>query len=337
MEIWRSIGLPGLGVVVAVLMLAGAEALLHSDDFMYRLRAVFAVGRAFDKVLHVEHDTPQWLVLGNSRVDNAIDPRTVARALPTGPSMFNLGLPGAGATALLGIAQRLDERGLLGPAGIGNVLIGIDESLLQGGDALGYEVFFVAPLLWDHGLQAFLRTRIRLWGYADNLKQLREPAKLLQFFQALHSGLEPAGGAAADRQGYRPGFGGQQDAGQVARQEAGSTAPPSDAEVVALLRLVDLFRKRGVAVAVVFPPLLNRKVLYLEPEHPAAAPYLAVRRALEQRGIPLFALAPERRMVPAEFVNAGHLNDHGAQRFSAALGAALAGSPAAEIQRVTGP
>ena len=76
---------------------------------------------------------------------------------------------------------------------------------------------------------------------------------------------------------------------------------------------------------------------YLEPEHPAAAPYLAVRRALEQRGIPLFALAPERRMVPAEFVNAGHLNDHGAQRFSAALGAALAGSPAAEIQRVTGP
>jgi len=334
MEVWRSIGLPGLGMVIAVVMLVGVEALLHSDSFMYRLRAVFAVGRAFEKVLHVERDTPRWLVLGNSRVDNGIDPHTLARALPTGPSVFNLGLPGAGATTLLGIARRLDEGGLLGPERIGNVLIGLDESLLQGGDALGYEVFFVAPVLRDDGLHAFLRTRIRLWGYADNLKQLREPARFLQFLQSLQVEIEPAGGGAAERQGYRPGFGGQQDAGQVARQEAGSTAPPSAAEVANLFRLVDLLRTRGVEVAVIFPPLSNRNVLYLELEHPAAGPYLSVRRALEQRGVPLFALDRGHRMAPGEFVNAGHLNDRGAQRFSAELGAALAGSSTSEIQRV---
>ena len=58
-----------------------------------------------------------------------------------------------------------------------------------------------------------------------------------------------------------------------------------------------------------------------------------VYETLEADGEPLRS----GKVLSAEFVNAGHLNDHGAQRFSAALGAALAGSPAAEIQRVTGP
>ncbi|MBV2262680.1 MAG: hypothetical protein KUL79_03865 [Thauera sp.] len=336
MEVWRSTGLPGLGLIVAVALLVGAEALLHSDLFMYRLRAVFAVGRAFDKVLHVERETPHLLVLGNSRVDNGIDPRTLARALPSAPSAFNLGLPGAGASALLGIVQRLDKQGLLGPQRIETVLIGLDESLLQDGDALGYEVFFARPELAEDGLRAFLRARIRLWGYADNLKQLREPAKFVQFLHALCGPLEPTGGAAAQRQGYRPGFGDQQDAGQVVRQEAGSTAAPSAAQVGDLFALVDLLQTRGARVAVIFPPLLNRKVLYLEPGHLAAAPYLAVRRALEERDVALFALGPGQHMEPAEFVNAGHLNDHGAQRFSAALGAALAGSSTDAVKRVTG-
>lgn len=334
---WCHIGMPGAGIAVALVLLVGAEALLHSDVFMHRLRAVFAVGRAFDKVQHVEHQVPGLLVIGNSRVDNGIDPLTLARSMPTGPSAFNLGLPGAGASALLGIVERLDVRGLFGPQRIERVLIGLDESFLQADDALGYEVFFGQPSLLEDGTRAYLRARIRLWGYAANLKQLREPAKLLQFFQALRAPVEPIGGGAAERQGYRPGFGGQQDGAQLDRQEAGSTAPPSGKAVADLLALVDLLRERKVKVEVIFPPLLSRRVLYLEAEHPAAGPYLAVREALEQRGIPLFALRNAHLMGPAEFVNAGHLNDRGAQRFSASLGEAIAGSKTVEIQRVGRP
>lgn len=331
---WRKIGMPGAGVLLAIVLLLGAEALLHSDAFMHRLRSVFAVGRAYDKVLHVQKQAPNLLVLGNSRVDNAIDPRTVTMAFDADLAGFNLGLPGANATALLGIVRRFDERALLGPGKMERVLIGLDESLLQGGDALGYEVFFVQPSLWSEGLQAYLRSTVRLWGYAGNLKQLREPAKLIQFVSALKSPVEPVGGGAAERQGYRPGFGDNQDAGQVARQEAGSTVPPSPKVVVDFLDLLDLLERRKVQVAVAFPPLLNRSVLYLEDRHPAAPPYLAVRQELLDRGIPMFSLSPVVKMSAAEFVNAGHLNDAGAQRFSLALGRALAGDAGSEVKRV---
>lgn len=331
---WRAIGMPGMGVLLAMLILLGAEALLHSDAFMHRLRSVFAVGRAYDKVLHVERHAPRLLALGNSRVDNAIDPRTLAGALVSEPSGFNLGLPGANATALLGIVRRFDERGLLGPGRVEDVLIGLDESMLQPGDALGYEVFFVEPSLWSEGLQAYLRSTVRLWGYADNLKQLREPAKLIQFVSALKATVEPVGGGAAERQGYRPGFGDNQDAAQVARQEAGSTAPPSPKVLADFMALLDLLERRHVQVAVVFPPLLNRSVLYLEDTHPASPPYLAVRQELLARGVPMFALSAAVKMSASEFVNAGHLNDIGAQRFSVALGKTLAGDEGSEVKRV---
>src|SRR6185369_9455531 len=139
--------------------------------------------------------------------------------------------------------------------------IGLDEGLVQEGDALGYEVFFADRPLSVGNVRGFFRTRIHLWGFAGNLKQLREPAKLMQFFQALAESTEPVGGGAALRLGYRPGFGGAQDAAQVARQEAGSTALPSEQAVSDLFALIDLLRQRGVEVAVVFPPLLTRTVL----------------------------------------------------------------------------
>lgn len=332
--IWRRMGWPGAGALVALSVLLLAEAMLHSDSFMHRLRAVFAVGRGFDKVLYVERQVPQLLVLGNSRVDNGVDPRTLAAGMLPGLQAFNLGLPGAGASALFGIVERLDEKGLIGPGRIERVLIGLDEGLLQAGDPLGYEVFFGYPSLGDEGPEAVIRASVRLWGYADNLKQLREPAKLLQFARALREPVDPIGGAAAERQGYRPGFGEHQDAGQVARQEAGSTAAPDPDVVEDFLELVDLLMVRKVDVSVLFPPLMNRQVLYLEAAHPAAGPYLAVRRELAQRGVPMYAMASDRRMLPAEFVNAGHLNDSGAQRFSIALAHALAGKRAGEVQRV---
>jgi len=332
---WRRLGWPGAGVFVAVLLLLGAEAFLHSDSFMHRLRAVFAVGRGFDKVLYVEREVPRLLVLGNSRIDNGVDPRTLTEVMDPDLRAFNLGLPGAGASALLGIAERLNEKSLLGPGRIERVLIGLDEGLLQAGDALGYEVFFVEPSLSEDGPRDFVRASVRLWGYAENLKQLREPAKLIDFVRAMHEPVEPVGGGAAERQGYRPGFGAHQDAGQVARQEAGSTAPPSAAVVADFLALLDLLSARKVEVAVVFPPLMNRKVLYLESQHPAAGPYLAVVRELARRNVPMFAPGHDYRISPSEFINAGHLNDSGAQRFSRALGRALVGMQSGEVQRVS--
>lgn len=334
---WRRLGTPGAGGLLALILLISAEALLHSDAFMHRLRGVFAVGRAFDKVLYVEQSRPRLLVLGNSRMDNGIDPVALVAEFSPSSHAFNLGLPGANATALLGIVERLDARKLLGPGGIERVLIGLDEGLLQPGDSLGYEVFFVEPSLLKDGPSAFLRSELRLWGYADNLKQLREPAKLIQFADALRRPVEPIGGGAAERKGYRPGFGDNQDAGQVARQEAGSTAPPSPKVVADFRVLLDLLEKRRVQVAVVFPPLLSRRVLYLEDGHPAAAPYRAVGRDLMARDIPIFALARNANFSASEFVNAGHLNDAGAQRFSAGLGRALLDEAGGLVERVALP
>jgi hypothetical protein len=79
----------------------------------------------------------------------------------------------------------------------------------------------------------------------------------------------------------------------------------------------------NVTVAVVFPPLLNRDVLYLAPDSALSAPYLEIANTLRQRGIPLLSLDAGPPRDPGEFVNAGHLNDKGAQRYSALLGQAL--------------
>jgi hypothetical protein len=334
---WKRCGYPGAGFLLALGLLLAVEGLLHSDAVMHRFRGVFAVGRAFDKVLYVESHPPGVLLLGNSRMDNAVDPVTLCRRIDSGLMGFNLGLPGASATALRGIVERLDAGGHFGPARIERVVVSLDEGVLQGGDALGYEIFFADRAWWQDDWRRYLRTHIHLWGYADNLKHLREPAKLLQFWQSLVKPLEPVGGGAASRLGYRPGFGGLQDTGQVASQEAGSTRPP-DPEVVAdFWAIIQLLEKRGVAVAVIFPPLLARPVLYLDPNHSAAAPYLRIRAELAIRGIPMYALAPGETFSPAEFVNAGHLNDRGAQKFSTMLGDALAHGLDGRFMKVTTP
>lgn len=328
---------PGAGIAVAIVLLLGAEALLHSDTVLHRFRAVFAAGRAMDKLLHVERDPPRLLLLGNSRVDNGFDPVTVVEHAGgrSGPSGFNLGLPGANASVLHGIVRRLDSARLLGPGAIEQVVIGLDEGLVQADDSLGYLVFFGdRERMLAHGDYANLaRSILRGWGYAGNLKQLREPAKLEQLVRAVLGPVEPVGGGAARRQGYRPGFGAAaQDADQVMRQEAGSTAPPDRIAAADLLAMLDLLRQRGVRASVVFPPLLTRQVLYLDEAHPAAAPYLKIRSELAARDVPMLALAAGERRDPAEFVNAGHLNDRGAQRFSAMLGRALADDGARPVR-----
>jgi hypothetical protein len=314
---------PGAGFVFAAVLLAVVEAYLHTDAFLYRYRSVFAVGRAMDKLRFVESHVPPVLIVGNSRVDNAFDPMTLQAKLPwiEARGIFNLGMPGADARTLYGILARLNAKGLLGPRKIDRVVIGLDESFLQGGDSLGYGVFFANRTeLWDeHEYLELARSWIRLWGFSDNFKELREPAKLEHFISATFHDVEPLGGGARAHLGYRAGFGGLQNAEQAAMQEAGSTQPPNPVVLGYFWRCLDLLSGRSVRVVVTFPPLLNRDVLYISPSDPASAPYLHVAAQIAARGIPVIALDPGGVRSAGEFVNAGHLNDRGAQRFSRML------------------
>jgi len=313
------------GVLVAIGLLLIVEAWLHTDAFLYRYRSVFAAGRAMDKVRYVESARPRLVVAGNSRVDNGFDPVVLAAGLGLDrpASAFNLGVPGADARALHEIFRRLDRQGLLGDGGISHVVLGLDESLLQADDALGYRLFFGQPgdLLRQGELAAALGSLVRLWGYAPNLKQLREPEKAIRFVRATLGEIDPVGGGASEHLGYRAGFGAEQfqDAAQLARQEAGTRAPPQPQVTASLYALLDLLERRRVRVAIIVPPLLNRDSLYADRGDPAAKPYLRVGAQLKGRGLEPLILDRGEARNPAEFVNAGHLNDRGAKRFSALL------------------
>jgi hypothetical protein len=280
-----------------------------------------------EKVVYAQHQRPGLLILGNSRADNGFDPQTVLKhfdpALERG--VFNLGLPGADMRVLAGIVERLDRAGVFGDNGTRIVLLSLDESLLQAIDTLGQDVFFAgARRLWaERQFHDAFRATLRLYGYTDNFRQLREPAVLRRFVEALHADVDPVGGAAADHLGYRAGVGALQDDAAARQQEAGSAAPPSDVNVRQLWWTLDVLAARGVKAIVVHPPLLNREVLYLAPDRPEAVPYLEIARELDRRSLPRITLDPGTPRDPAEFVNAGHLNDRGAQRYSALLGQAL--------------
>lgn len=324
---------PGAGLLVALLLLGAVECWLHTDSFLLKFRSVFAAGRAMDKVVYVKHHRPELLILGNSRADNGFDPRTVLANVE--PELergaFNLGLPGADMRVLSGIVERLDHAAVFGEGGIRIVLLILDESLLQTIDTLGQDAFFAsAGRLWAEGqFHDAFRATLRLYGYADNLRQLREPAVLQRFIAALHTDVDPVGGSAAEHLGYRAGVGALQDDAAALQQEAGSKAPPSDINVRQLWRMLDVLASRGVRVVVVHPPLLNREVLFLTPERPEAEPYLTISKTLEQRGVAQIALDPGARRNPKAFVNAGHLNDVGAQKYSALLGQVLGRQTAA--------
>jgi hypothetical protein len=315
---------PWKGAAVAFGLLLIVEAWLHTDTFLYRYRSVFAAGRAMDKVLYIEAHTPRLLIIGNSRVDNGFDPRSVAPHLTTGdrPDAFNFGVPGANARDFHGIFLRLADKGLLGGDGIDHVVLGLDEGFVQHEPSLGYGVFFASRqiLLEQRRFRDWLASWVRLWGYAGNLKSLHEPEKLLRFVQASLGNVEPVGGAASQHLGYRAGFGGRfQEKSQVLAQEAGSTNPPDADTLACFWAMLDLLQSRRVKVTVVFPPLLNREVLFLQTESAKAAPYLSIRQELHRRDIPTIALEPGRERQIDEFANAGHLNDKGAQRFSRLL------------------
>lgn len=303
-----------------MLLIGLAELALHSEAMMFRYRAVFAQGRAYDKLYEVERHPPSILFIGNSRTDNGVDPRTVSRAWPGHPlRSFNLGLPGANALVYHGELQRLDADGLLGRTAIHTVVLGLDESALQEDNSLGY-VSFLADrrTLWDAArYRDWLGSYLRLWSYSGNLRELREPDKALRFIEASVRPLDPIGGAAATHLGYRAGFGAAQNAAQVARQENAALQPPAPAVEAFLWRAIDLMQSRGVRVFVTLPPLRDRASAFVG-DSPAAAPYRTLLAQLQQRGV--IVLPPPEGYGSEEFINAGHLNDRGAQRYSTELG-----------------
>lgn len=320
---------PGLGLAAAVTLawLLFVELALHSDAVLWRYRSVFAVGRATDKLLWVESHRPAVLIAGNSRIDNGVDPLTVGAeaGLPPG-RVFNFGIPGANALVWEGLVRRLEHDGLLGPDGIDTVVLGLDETFFQHEDSLGYYGFFAArDTLLDSALYAAaFGSLVKLWYYAPNLRQLHEPEKALRFLQASVGAVEPVGGGADEHKGYRAGLShGFQTAEQLKRQEAGTRNPPHPRVLAAFRAMLQRLQQHHVKVFVTATPLLARPSALLDADTPQAAPYRALAAELNAQGVAMLK-ADVGRLEAQDFADAGHLNDHGAQRFSHALGRALA-------------
>lgn len=216
------------GGLFAFLLLACVNLLLLNDKIVQRYAAVFAAGRAMDKQIFVEQHCPNLLFLGNSRIDNAVDARRIQNTFNNSHSAFNLGIPGANARIGYGQLTRLEHSGCLSTGKEKFAVIGLDESYLQDDDSLGYKPFFAdrKALIEEGAYKDWFGSWIRIWSYTDNLRQLREPEKSLRFIQATFEPIEPVGGSAWRHLGYRAGFGeGNQSAGQVFRQEAGTRQP----------------------------------------------------------------------------------------------------------------
>lgn len=317
----------GLGAVLALMLLAALNLLLLNDHIVRRYGAVFAAGRAMDKQMQVEAHPPTVLILGNSRVDNGLDPRTLSAEWGSGVSAFNHGVPGANARVMYGMVKRLDAAGVLDHGKTRGVILGLDESFLQADDSLGYAYFFGdRPSLWaGREYRLWFGSWLRLWSYSDNLRQLREPEKALRFVEATFRPLEPVGGAAWRNRGYRAGFlggGKNQNEGQALRQESQSQRPPDQTIVQSFEALLDKLQKRGVDVAVTFPPLLYRNSAYVDATQ-AGGDYVRLKEMLKKRSVTVIDGSDPVPREAAYFVNAGHLNDKGAQIYSAWLASRL--------------
>lgn len=318
----------GWGIATALLLLLLVELAMHSDSVVQNYRAVFGAARAMDKAMYVEAHPPQLLLLGNSRTDNGFVPRLIAPALGLDPEsgVFNLGVPGSNMMVLHGIAKRLADAGLLGEGGIRQVLISLDETEFQNEDGLNLGIFFGdRATLWEEGdYKAFFGSVLRLWGYAGNLKGLREPGTLERFIEASVGEREPWGGSAAQSLGYRAGVRNKfQTDEQLRRQAASTELPPDDAQIRWLWRTIDLLRAHQVQVAVLYPPLLNRQVSLIGGSGASGAAYAAIGEALRDQGIPTLTAGATGPGEVAHFANAGHLNAAGGEFYSKALVAEL--------------
>lgn len=330
----------GLGLLTAVLLLALVEGALHQDAVIANYAAVFGAGRAMEKLRYLESAPPELLLLGNSRMDNGFDPRQIAPALGLASQrVFNLGIPGANMMVLQGVLARLDAAGMLGPDAISKVVLELDENEFINDDSLNLGVFLAdrGALFEERDFAQLFAGWLRLWGYSANIKGLREPGTLQKFLLASVGDLPPWGGPARDNLGYRPGVRAKfQTVEQLRRQQASISVPPSDAQVRYLWRALDLLAARRVQVAVVYPPLLDRKVSFLPGVGEPDSAHRQIAQAIDARGIPQLAISADGPERVEDFANAGHLNAEGGRRYSQMLGRelfALWGGPGASSVR----
>jgi len=156
------------------------------------------------------------------------------------------------------------------------------------------------------------------------LKELREPEKLIRFFKATYQEIEPMGGSARKNYGFRPGERGKfQNDQQLLLQEAGAQNLPNKQIESYFWKLVRMLKEKNIEVAVFFPPLFNRDVLFLDVDNKNAKPYIKIKDKLLSMGIPILDMAYQEARVASEFANAGHLNRQGATRFSKIMGKEL--------------
>lgn len=319
--VWRA---PFGGVLVALLLLAGVEAILHSDAFLYRYRSVFAAGRAMDKLLAFEAHPTAVLALGNSRVDNGISPEVLRRE--TGLDAFNLGLPGAEACNIEGVVARLERHGAFSSGRTRQVLIGLDDGYFQRVGGLGYEVFFDdrARLLAHGRHRDWLRSVLRLWGYADSLRTLQEPAKLIRAVEASFREVESWGGNARRTAGFRAADEAvNQDASQIEAQNSASRRPPDPEVLACFWATTDRLQAAGVKVQVFFTPSLRSANAFDGDAGGPDNPYGRMKAAFRERDIGILEFDVSSIIAGRYFANPGHLNREGATRFTAMLSAQL--------------
>jgi hypothetical protein len=315
----------GKGVIIGLLVLLGVELYLHNDDFLYRYRSVFAVGRAADKITHVVKVQPTIVFMGNSRVDNGIEPELVSSILNLRRGeVFNLGIPGQNTRVLSGVVRELERRGALSAVQLQCVMIGLDATFFYPADELNYSVFFADR--WEMAAAGeyrdLLSSVFRLWGFSPNLKGLREPARIQDFIAATLTDRDPWGGSVQDNLGFRAKH--EQltpaQSNEVPEQEA-----PEALDIRArayLLAAIDRLLARGISVGVFFTPQYRRSNEF-EWNGPGSDTYRQLLADIQGRGVALVHVADLGTYGADLFSNPGHLNEAGARRYSTALAQAM--------------
>lgn len=323
----------GFGALIALMLLAVVELSFHTDSFLYRLRSVFAAGRTLDKVLYVESKSPSIIILGNSRIDNGIVPPILQTELSLpAKAVFNLGIPGANLETFHGVLKRvLTKNSKRIPK---TVILGLDESIFHHEDDLGYQVFFSdkAALIAENQFTGILANTVRLWGYSANLKQLKKPEKLTQFMDAIINNPPPWGGSAEENLGFRTSSSGMfQREDQLLSQELTAFKPPEKSQIRYLERIINLLNDKGIKLIIVFPPLLNREMLFFENDNNASAAYRHILFSVQQREIPIINLSRHPKHL-RDFADIGHLNSLGSVRYSQLLAHHLKNCCANDLQ-----
>lgn len=298
----------------------GFEFYLHNEDFLYRYRSVFAVGRAADKINYTITKKPQLIFIGNSRVDNAVNPKILIDSLQLNQyGAFNLGIPGVNTLVLSGIASRVGTIRKQGNKQPVILLLGLDETLFTLDDQLNYSVFFADrwQLLSDGNFKLLISSVLRIWGFSDNLKGLREPGRLKDFFKATLTDQEPWGGSLTSNLGFRAKEGvlNEQEAAQF---PAVNPIPNLDPVTVNYFyRFVDSMLKEGIQVAVFFPPLYGRVTAFEQAGN--VGQYQQILKQLEKRNVTIIPNKKELKFTREDFLNTGHLNESGANKFTVFL------------------